>query len=110
MQRYEMTPKEQDTLDVKMFVDDELFWTGTTNNSGTLETHANSPTSEQELHQEGFCEWFVGALCSTGGGAGCFGTCGALALTTGWGGLGCAAVCGLIAALGCTGATIAICG
>lgn len=110
VQRFEMTPKEQEVFDVKMFVDDELFWTGTTDESGTLETHADSPTTEQELHQEGFCEWFVGALCGTGGGAGCYGVCAALALTTGWGGLGCAAVCALIASLGCVGATKAICG
>ena len=110
VQRFEMTPREQETFDVKMYVDDELFWTGTTNSSGTLETQADSPTTEQELHQEGFCEWFVGALCGTGGGAGCYGICAALALTTGWGGLGCAAVCALIASLGCVGATKAICG
>ncbi len=112
VQRFEMTPDGADpeTLDVAMFVDDELFWTGTTNDSGVVTTHTDSPTSEQELHQEGFCEWFVGALCGTGGGAGCYGICAGLALTTGWGGLGCAAVCGLIGALGCTAATKAICG
>lgn len=110
VQRFEMKPQERETFDVKMFVDDELFWTGTTNNSGAVKTHANSPTTEEELHQEGFCEWFVTALCGTGGGAGCYGICVALALTSGWGGLGCAAVCGLIASLGCAGATKTICG
>jgi len=58
----------------------------------------------------GWCEWVVGALCGTGGGIACFALAAALGITTGVGGLTLAGVCGLIGALGCTGATLTICG
>ncbi|WP_353959226.1 halocin C8-like domain-containing protein [Corynebacterium auris] len=57
----------------------------------------------------GACEWGVGALCGTGGAAGCYEVCLGLGFVNGLAGLGCASVCGLIATLGCAGATNAIC-
>nr|WP_068982960.1 MULTISPECIES: hypothetical protein [Lysinibacillus] len=57
-----------------------------------------------------WCEWVVGALCGTGGEIACFALAAALGITPGVGGLTLAGVCGLIGALGCTGATLAICG
>lgn len=53
VQRFEMAPKEQEIFDVKMFVDDELFWTGTTDESGTLETYANSPPLSRNYIKRG---------------------------------------------------------
>lgn len=55
------------------------------------------------------CEFAVGALCSTGGGASCFGICVALGTVAGPAGLGCASICAFIAFLGCAGAVEAIC-
>lgn len=55
------------------------------------------------------CEFAVGALCSTGGGASCFGVCIALGTVAGPAGLGCASICAFIAFLGCAGAVEAIC-
>ena len=59
--------------------------------------------------ERGWCEWAVGALCGTGGAAGCWATATALGITTGWGGFSLATICGLISSLGCTGATNYIC-
>ncbi|RIL26267.1 hypothetical protein BUY98_15350, partial [Staphylococcus gallinarum] len=52
--------------------------------------------------ERGWCEWAVGALCGTGGAAGCWATATALGITTGWGGFSLATICGLISSLGCT--------
>lgn len=70
---------------------------------------AKCTSTSQSVQAAGICEWAVGALCGTAGGASCYGACIALGLVSGPGGLGCAAVCGLIASLGCAGATDAIC-
>lgn len=59
--------------------------------------------------KEGWCEWAVGALCGTGGGAACYGTAAGLGITTGVGGFALATVCSLISSLGCTAATNKIC-
>jgi halocin C8-like bacteriocin domain-containing protein len=67
-------------------------------------------SKSQTVQAAGICEWAVGALCGTAGGATCYGACIALGLVSGPGGLGCATVCALIASLGCAGATDAICG
>jgi halocin C8-like bacteriocin domain-containing protein len=66
-------------------------------------------SKSQTVQAAGICEWAVGALCGTAGGATCYGACIALGLVSGPGGLGCATVCALIASLGCAGATDAIC-
>lgn len=57
-----------------------------------------------------FCTWAMAALCGTGGAAACYGLAALLGITTGLGGLALAVVCGLIVALGCTGATLYVCG
>ncbi|GAB3651834.1 halocin C8-like domain-containing protein [Glycomyces tarimensis] len=71
---------------------------------------AQALAAGDDVSQQGVCEWAVGALCATGGGAGCYGACVALGLVSGPGGLGCATVCSLIAFLGCQAATETICG
>ncbi|MHB7942304.1 halocin C8 precursor-like protein [Staphylococcus capitis] len=58
----------------------------------------------------GWCEWAVGALCGTGGGAACYAAAAGLGITTGVGGFALATVCSLIGSLGCTAATNKICG
>ncbi|MCC3761798.1 hypothetical protein K3N28_01755 [Glycomyces sp. TRM65418] len=82
--------------------------------SGTADAEckeaAEALAAGDDMSQQGVCEWAVGALCATGGGAGCYGACIALGLVSGPGGLGCATVCSLIAFLGCQAATEAICG
>jgi halocin C8-like bacteriocin domain-containing protein len=71
---------------------------------------AGCTSTSQTVQAAGICEWAVGALCGTAGGASCYGACIALGLVSGPGGLGCATVCALIASLGCAGATAKICG
>lgn len=71
------------------------------------------PPNDGQVHADLFginlCEFAVGALCSTGGGASCFGICVALGTVAGPAGLGCASICAFIAFLGCAGALEAIC-
>lgn len=89
--------------------DGELLWSGQVDDRGNVTTDIDSPMNP-EYQTMGWCEWAVGALCGTGGGVACYGACAALGFANGIAGLSCAAVCGLISALGCTGATAAICG
>lgn len=91
-----------------MLSDGELLWHGYVDREGNTTTASDSPM-DPAFQARGACEWGVGALCGTGGAAGCYGICLALGFVSGWAGLGCATVCGLIGALGCTGATNAIC-
>ena len=93
----------------RLYADGNLYWSGTVSKSGNVVADKGSPKIDT-IQPFGVCEWAMGSLCSTGGGAGCFATCAALGLATGPGGLGCAAVCGLIAHLGCDAAKKKVCG
>lgn len=93
----------------------EVYLNGHLTGTATFDELGNYHVTEVEPNSDsvttmGACEYGVGALCGTGGGAGCYLACAALGLVSGPGGLGCAAVCALIATLGCTAATDAICG
>lgn len=93
----------------------EVYLNGHLTGTATFDELGNSHVTEVQPDSDlvttmGACEYGVGALCGTGGGASCYLACGALGLVSGPGGLGCAAVCALIATLGCTAATDAICG
>lgn len=129
--------KAEDTaVDIKAVERGEVVYAGTIGSDGTLDSSAKYSGLTDKANKAnktdgdcaqgqcsgtpaerpgdpsalGFCEWAVGALCGTGGGAACYGACIALGLVSGPGGLGCAAVCALIASLGCTAATNKICG
>jgi halocin C8-like bacteriocin domain-containing protein len=82
---------------------------GYTNVLAHAQKSGKCTSKSQTVQAAGICEWAVGALCGTAGGATCYGACIALGLVSGPGGLGCATVCALIASLGCAGATDAIC-
>lgn len=68
------------------------------------------PAAPPDLFGFNWCDWAVGALCATGGGAGCYGLCLALGLVSGPSAIGCAAACALIGFLGSAAATYYICG
>ncbi|WPF66690.1 MULTISPECIES: halocin C8-like domain-containing protein [unclassified Corynebacterium] len=89
--------------------DKEELWHGTVDADGNITTYNDSEIdpSEQEY---GGCEWAMGILCGTGGGAGCYGICLALGLVEKLSGLACATACSLIASIGCIAATNKICG
>ncbi|WP_257162113.1 hypothetical protein [Corynebacterium cystitidis] len=91
-----------------MLSDGDLLWHGHVDKEGNTTTAPDSPM-DPAFQTQGACEWGVGALCGTGGAATCYGVCLGLGFVNGLAGLGCASVCGLIGALGCTGATNAIC-
>ncbi|MGF7013367.1 halocin C8-like bacteriocin domain-containing protein [Ornithinibacillus bavariensis] len=113
---------ESGLINIRMVVNDDIGFSMNINMDGEIVGENGDIISQDEFFEEvvndmapefstyGWCEWVVGALCGTGGGAGCFALAAALGITTGVGGLALASVCGLIGALGCTAATIAICG
>ncbi|NOK57773.1 MAG: hypothetical protein GFH27_549287n77 [Chloroflexi bacterium AL-W] len=86
-------------------------------NEGLLASQSNrdydltcNPVTPLDTTVNGTCEALVIGLCGAAGGAGCYGACLALALTTGPGGLACATVCAIIGAYGCAEAQSRICG
>lgn len=111
VQEYQVSAPDKETgiAHARLFVDGELFWSGTVSEQGEVIADGDSPKIDS-TRSRGVCEWAMGALCGTGGGVACYGACVALGLVSGPGGLGCAAVCALISSLGCTAATNKVCG
>lgn len=111
---------DENKLSLEWTFDNESFIDVIVNKDGTIESdgviYANDIEFVNDIIQKGnvqtfgFCEAAMAALCGTGGGAACYGTCGIKAIATKIGGLACAIVCGLISSLGCYGATVKICG
>lgn len=111
VQEYQISAPDEETgiAHARLYADGELFWSGTVSEQGEVVADEDSPEIDT-TRSRGVCEWAMGALCGTGGGAACYGACAALGLVSGPGGLGCAAVCALISSLGCTAATKKVCG
>ena len=115
--------QESGHINIKMVINDDVSFTMNINENGDIIGSDGQVLTQDEFYKQavqqmggskiatfGWCEWVVGALCGTGGGIACFALAAALGITTGVGGLTLAGVCGLIGALGCTGATLTICG
>ncbi|MGG0657559.1 halocin C8 precursor-like protein [Rummeliibacillus pycnus] len=115
--------KSDNLINISMIVNNEKAFSMDINEKGEIINKDGNVISQDDFYDQavkemkkntistlGWCEWAVGALCGAGGGAACWALAIALGITTGIGGFSLATVCGLIGALGCTAATIKICG
>ena len=116
------SPNEDGTANLRMVINNEEIFSMDLNDTGEIIGDNGQVISQEEFYSstvedfyddevstQGWCEWVITALCGAGGGAGCWAAASALGITTGVGGVSLAAVCSTIGALGCAGATKAIC-